>query len=58
MTRRNATSGPSSDKKEDEDLAALEAITSAILKEVKTVVESKTKDDTSIVQIVIYESSV
>lgn len=48
--------GGGSDKKRDEqEMAALQAITNAILREVK---EATQKEHPKIVQIVIYESSV
>lgn len=54
--RRGGISGASVDKKQEEqEIAALAAITSAILQEVK---ESAAKNHPKIVQIVIYESSV
>lgn len=54
--RRGGISGASSDKKQEEqEIAALAAITSAILKEVK---DSAIHQTPRLVQIVIYESSV
>lgn len=54
--RRGGISGASSDKKQEEqEIAALAAITNAILQEVK---ESAKNQPPKVVQIIIYESSV
>lgn len=58
VSRRGGISGASPSKKDDNDdqeIAALAAITGAIIEEVK---KSKIKNKQSIIQIVIYESSV
>ncbi|XP_055709623.1 TWiK family of potassium channels protein 7 isoform X2 [Phlebotomus papatasi] len=59
MPRRHGFSGPSSDRKDDDqEMAALEAITNAILQEVKEAAHQAHKQHPKVVQIVIYESSV
>ncbi|XP_059617700.1 TWiK family of potassium channels protein 7 [Phlebotomus argentipes] len=59
MPRRHGFSGPSSDGKDDEqEMAALAAITNAILQEVKEAAHQAHKQHPKVVQIVIYESSV
>ncbi|XP_055683012.1 potassium channel subfamily K member 15 [Lutzomyia longipalpis] len=57
MPRRHGFSGPSSDG-DDQEMAALEAITNAILQEVKEAAHQAHKQHPKVVQIVIYESSV
>lgn len=57
MPRRGGISGASGNKKEDEQMAALAAITGAILDQVKRT-QKLNSDKQNIVQIVIYESSV
>lgn len=57
MPRRGGISGASGDKKEDEEIAALAAITGAILDQVKRTAQINS-DKQNIIQIVIYESSV
>ncbi|GAB0093381.1 TWiK family of potassium channels protein 7 [Sergentomyia squamirostris] len=59
MPRRHGFSGPSSDGTDDEqEMAALELITNAILQEVKEAAQQAHKQHPKVVQIVIYESSV
>lgn len=58
VSRRGAISGASPNKQNDNDdqeIAALAAITGAIMEQMK---KSKTTNKQSIIQIVIYESSV
>uniref|UniRef100_A0A1B0CWB3 Uncharacterized protein n=1 Tax=Lutzomyia longipalpis TaxID=7200 RepID=A0A1B0CWB3_LUTLO len=57
MPRRHGFSGPSSDG-DDQEMTALEAITNAILQEVKEAAHQAHKQHPKVVQIVIYESSV
>lgn len=57
MPRRGGISGASGDKKEDEEIATLAAITDAILDQVKRTAQLN-NDKQNIIQIVIYESSV
>lgn len=57
MPRRGGISGASGDRKEDEEIAALAAITGAILDQVKRTAQLNS-DKQNIIQIVIYESSV
>lgn len=55
--RRGGISGASSDKKQEEqEIAALAAITNAILQEVQE--SAKNNQTPKVLQIVIYESSV
>lgn len=56
VSRRGAISGASPNKRDDDqEIAALAAITGAIMEEVK---KSQIKNKHNIIQIVIYESSV